>query len=79
LYELESWDALDSLLESFRVYLQRRPDLGYVREHYQYLINYTRRLLQLSPSDQEGKATLAKEIRAASALLEKEWFLEKIS
>ena len=79
LYELESWDALDSLLESFRVYLQRRPNLGYVREHYQYLINYTRRLLQLPPGDQVAQTALAQEIQTTDALREKEWFLERLS
>ena len=58
LYEIEAWDALDSLLHSFRVYLQRRPDLGYRREHYQYLIAFTRRLLHLPQHNKAARAAL---------------------
>lgn len=77
-YELAEWDALDSLLESFRVYLQRRPDLGYRREHYQHLIQFTRRLLQLKPGDQAARQQLTADIQAAEVFQEKEWFLAKI-
>ena len=67
-YELEEWDALDSLLESLRVYLQRHKKLGYHREHYVLLLQFTRRLLQLSPVDREGSDALRADVIAAKAL-----------
>ena len=77
-YEAEEWDALDSLLESFRVYLQRRTDLGYGREHYQHLIQFARRLLQLKPGDQAAREQLKADVQAAEVFQEKEWFLKNI-
>ncbi|MCB0581149.1 MAG: hypothetical protein KDD10_17795 [Phaeodactylibacter sp.] len=77
-YELGEWDALDSLLESLRVYLQRHPDLGYHREHYLLLAQFARRLLQLAPTDREGKTALRKEVEAAITFREREWFLRQL-
>ena len=75
-YELEEWDALDSLLESLRVYLQRHKKLGYHREHYVLLLQFTRRLLQLSPVDREGSDALRADVIAAKAFREREWILQ---
>lgn len=77
-YELGEWDALDSLLESWRVYLQRHPDLGYHRAHYQLLLQFTRRLIQLAPMDHASKAALKKDIEAARSFRERPWFLLKL-
>ncbi|MCG8331721.1 MAG: hypothetical protein MI974_28810 [Chitinophagales bacterium] len=77
-YEQEEWDALDSLLESLRVYLQRRSDLGYHKEHYQLLLHFTRRLLQMPPSDRIGRQSLAEEINNTPAFREREWFIKQL-
>ncbi|MCB0565609.1 MAG: hypothetical protein KDD01_14655, partial [Phaeodactylibacter sp.] len=77
-YELGEWDALNSLLESLRVYLQRHPDLGYHREHYLLLLQFARRLLQLSPVDRQARAALREEINDAKAFREREWFLRQL-
>jgi len=77
-YELGEWNALDNLLESMRVYLQRHADLGYHREHYLLLLQFARRLLQLPPADRAGRAELKRDIRQARAFREREWFLEQL-
>ncbi len=77
-YELGEWDALDNLLESMRMYLQRHTDLGYHREHYLLLHQFARRLLQLSPSDRSGRAELERDILGAPAFREQEWFLQQL-
>lgn len=77
-YELGEWDALDSLLESMRVYLQRHTALGYHREHYLLLLQFARRLLQLPPTDRQGRAVLKEEVEAAKTFREREWFLRQL-
>ncbi|MCB0551797.1 MAG: hypothetical protein KDD19_29800 [Phaeodactylibacter sp.] len=78
-YELGEWDALDSLLESLRVYLQRHTGLGYHREHYQLLLQFARRLLQLAPTDKQGRAALKEEVETAKAFRERKWFLRQLN
>ncbi len=77
-YENKSWDALDSLIDSLRVYIQRHKDLGYRKANYQHLITFTRRLLQLGVLSKSDKEQLAADIKSAEVFMEKEWFLKKI-
>ncbi len=77
-YEMDMWDALDSLLESLRVYLQRNTELGYRRAHYQQMLQFSRRLIQLKPDDRLAREQLAAEIREASVFAEKAWFLAQL-
>lgn len=77
-YETEAWDALDSLLESMRMYLQRRDDLGYRKKHYGQMVQFMRRLLQLQAADLKGRKALVESIVKAEVFQEKEWFLEQI-
>lgn len=78
LYEQRAWDAVESLLESMRVYLQRHTDLGYHRQHYQLLIQFTRRLLYLLPSDKTKRQQLEKAIKEAELFREKGWMLDQL-
>jgi len=77
-YENKSWDALDSLIDSLRVYIQRHKDMGYRKENYRHLIAFTKRLLQLTVMSKSDKEQFAKDIHAAEVFTEKEWFLSKI-
>jgi len=78
LYEQQSWDALESLLDSMRVYLQRHADVGYHRQHYQLLIQFTRRLLYLPPNDKTKRQQLEKAIKEAELFREKAWILDQL-
>ncbi|KGE87011.1 MAG: hypothetical protein ACE362_10570 [Phaeodactylibacter xiamenensis] len=79
LCEQEEWDAVDSLLESMRVYLQRHKDVGYHREHYLLLLQFTRRLLGLIPGDLSKIFELAAEVETTKNFREKPWMLRQIS
>ena len=74
LYETKEWDALDSTLESLRVYLQRRKDLGYRAMHYQLLLRFFKQLIQLKPGDKQARKELREAITQADAFRMKEWF-----
>ena len=77
-YELDEIDALESLLESTRTYIQRKEVMGYHRENYKNIITYTRKLLRTNLYDKTAKAKLKKEISAIKPLTEKKWLLEQL-
>ncbi|MBK8705451.1 MAG: hypothetical protein IPN33_19075 [Saprospiraceae bacterium] len=78
-YEEEELDALESLLESMRTYLQRKEVIGYHKANYQNIIRYTKKLLRVTPRNKEQKEKLRQEIQHANPLTEKEWLLEMLS
>jgi len=78
-YELGEIDLLESLLESLRVYLQRRKDLGYRRQNYDNLIVFTRQLLQLPLLSKQEKIELKKRVEQAEIFTEREWCIKQIN
>jgi hypothetical protein len=77
-FELEEWQALDSLLLSFYFFLRRRHDIGYQRLSYLNLIKYTRKLMSGTPSRSRA-AVLRKRIEKEEYVAEREWLLEKLN
>lgn len=77
-YEQDEVDALDSLLESMRAYIRRKEVMGSYRTIYSNLITYTRKLVRINPYDRSELDNLRSEIKAASPLPEKDWFLQQI-
>lgn len=76
-YQENYYDALEALLESFRVYLNRKKALSYHKKNYQNLILFVRKLLHLT-ADRKEVEQLAKEIRATAQLAERKWLLEQL-
>lgn len=77
-YEEEEIDALESLLDSFRIYIRRKEVIGYHRNHYLGLIKFTKKLLRVSPFEKEKAEKLRKEIETADLLPERQWLLEQL-
>ncbi|NJL75765.1 MAG: hypothetical protein HC892_12840 [Saprospiraceae bacterium] len=78
-YEREEADSLESLLDSFKVYLRRKKEVGdNHRILYNNLIKFTRKLLRANPYDAKKKEKLREEIMEANPLVNKEWFLEQL-
>ena len=77
-YDLGEFDALDSLLDSFSIFLRRRRDIGYLKQNYLNLIRFTKKLLQLPQGDKTARKKLRGEIEGTKALAEREWLLEVI-
>ena len=71
-------EALESLLESLRVYLQRRKDLGYRKQNYVNLIKFSKKLLQLPAMSKKEKNIFREDIEAAEIFTEKKWFVARI-
>jgi len=77
-YELQEYDALSSLLASFKMMLTRKKLLSYHKTHYKNIIRFTSRLLNLKPRDQKAYDKLKTDISSAEVLQEKEWLLAQL-
>ncbi len=77
-YELNEIDALSNLLESLRVYIQRRKDLGYRKEHFENLVNFVNRLISIPYKNDIEKIKLKEEVVNAAIFSEKEWMLRQL-
>ena len=73
-----TYAALDSLLESFTVFIHRQKDLGYHKNSYQNLIKFVKKLLQIDLKNESLKAQLKLEIDGTLELTERDWLLEQL-
>jgi len=79
-YETEELEALDSLMESFRAFLNRHKEISVQRRNsYMNLIRTTKKLTNFSPGDKKGIEKLREEINNSKGIVNKEWLLEKIA
>ena len=67
-YELKEFDALESLLESLRVYLQRSNHLAYRKRNYENILFFARKLLQLPAMNKHERIQLRKRIKSTEVL-----------
>ena len=78
-YEQNEFDALESLLETLRVYLQRKKDLGYRKTVYGNFFYFVRKLLEKESFSQKEKDAFIDEVKSTKAFSEKEWILEQLN
>ncbi len=78
-YELDEYDALESLLDSMKRYMSRKKVIGYHKANYNNVIRYTRKLVNLNPFDREEIARLQQEVESVSPLTERQWILEMLA
>lgn len=74
-----SFDALDALLNSFTVFLQRKSMLSYHKANYSNFIQLTKRLLHIAPYDTAAKKSLEQNIQATQPLSEQKWLLSQLN
>lgn len=72
-YDTGAFSALDSLLHSFRIYLQRHRNIGYHRDLNANFVRCVQRLLQLPPGDAAARDQLRRRIAAETYIAEREW------
>jgi len=77
-YEQGNTDALEALLNSFYIYLQRKEVMGYHQSNYKNNIKFTRKLLYLVTYDKENLKKIQQQIEATSPLTEKNWLLQQL-
>lgn len=78
-YHEDEFQLLDALLESMKVYINRKKILmPQHRRPFLNLIKYTKKLVRVNPFDKTAVAKLRSEIEAVQPLIAKEWFLEQV-
>jgi hypothetical protein len=78
-YDLKEFSALDSYVESSKIYLHRQNDIGYHKESY---INFFRILEKFLKSDLKStaiKEQLKQEITDTQLIAERDWLLSKLT
>lgn len=79
-FEMGEFLALDSLLESFRIYLRRNRQLSReVKQQYLNVIRFTRRLSRISPGDKAALARLEQQIKDCKDLASRQWLEGKVA
>lgn len=79
-YEKDEFEALNSLLESFKTYLNRHKDLAEQRKTlYMNLIKFVRKLTKIMPGDKKAVDNLREEIKEAKGIASEKWLLEKLA
>jgi len=78
-YELDEFDALESLLQAFKMYIRREKSLSSDRKiHYLNLIKFTSALMKINTKEQLKVLKLKEEILATKGVVSKPWLLEKV-
>jgi hypothetical protein len=79
-YDTDDIDPLESMLDSFKVFLFRNkkniPEQR--RKNYQNFITLVRKLLKVIPGDKKQIESLKKEISGSKQIVTKKWLLEKV-
>ena len=79
-YELDEFDALDSFINSFRVYVNREKSISSRKKgHYKNLLKYINKIINLRRSDKEGIEKIRQEIIETPGIVSKPWLLEKLN
>ena len=78
-YELDEYEALESLLQAFKMYIRREKSLTEERkETYLNLIKFSGTLMKLNPKDQDKVIKLKDEILNTKGVASKPWLIEKV-
>ncbi|MCB0662710.1 MAG: hypothetical protein KDC24_08220 [Saprospiraceae bacterium] len=79
-YEEDELDALESLLESMRTYMQRKKVMGYHKSNFSNLIRMTKKLVKINPFNREQVEKLRKDVVEANPMggRERNWLLQQI-
>lgn len=78
-YELHEFDALESLLNAFKMFINREKSLTRERKiTYLNLIKYTKKLIYILPSNKTKINKVKEEIVKTKAIVNKTWLIEKV-
>ena len=77
-YELDEFDALESHIDAFKVFLSRRKDIPEVRRrNYLVHLKYLSRLIRLIPGDKKQVDKYVSDLEAEGRVINSEFLLEK--
>jgi hypothetical protein len=79
-YEQGEYLALDSLIDSFRIFLRRNAHISTnLKKEYNNFLNLVRKLTTLRVGDHEALEAFREKVRATSYNTPKKWLLDKIA
>ncbi|MCS7035970.1 MAG: hypothetical protein RMJ33_05725 [Saprospiraceae bacterium] len=79
-YEMEEHLALDSLIESFRVFLLRNKVISKnLKREYMNFISLVKKLSTLAPSDKKALERLRQRVSQTSYAMPKNWLMKKLA
>lgn len=77
-YELDEFDALESHIDAFKVFLGRRKDIPQVRrKNYLIHLKYLSRLIRLIPGDKKTIGKYISDLNAETKVINSDFLLEK--
>jgi len=78
-YEMGEMDALDSLINSFKVYLNRERSISTTRKkRYNQLLSFVKKISNVNPRDKKKISKIKSQLLDSKGVLNKAWLLEKI-
>ncbi len=77
-YELEEFDALESFIDSFQMFLRRKKSLAYHQVNYLNLLKFVRRMIRLDRSNKTKINAFKEEVKNATDLADANWLIEKL-
>jgi hypothetical protein len=79
-YETDAFDALESLLDSFSVYLRRHhKEIGYHYHNYANLLKMVRLIQRSNLSDKSVSKQLKEKIQNTKVVAERDWLLQQLA
>ena len=77
-YSLGEEDLLDYHLKAMRAYIRRKKVMGYHREHYLNLVNFTQKMLDTPTFEKEKRGQLIQQVKETRRVAEKAWLLKTL-
>ena len=78
-YELKEFQALDSLIDSFRIYIRRNKIISReVKQQYLNVLRFVKKLSTTLRRDKKSIDKIKNQIDKCKALADKKWILEKV-
>ncbi len=78
-YDLKEFNALDSYIESSKIYLHRQNDIGYHKEMYSNFFRVLEKIIKSNLKLATTKEILKSEIEGTQLLAERDWLLAKLA
>jgi hypothetical protein len=77
-YETESFNLLESHLDSLLAFIRRKKVMGYHKKNYLNVVHFTKKLLAINFYDAKERMDLQQRIEKEEVLTERNWLLEQI-
>jgi hypothetical protein len=77
-FDLDEINALQSLIESSKVYLHRQKGIGYHHDMYANYFRFLEKMMKIDMKKAEARAILRGEVEGTQLLAEREWLLQKL-